>query len=38
MPFEAIGKYPNEKKIPSNYEDCSSVDNLYGSDVVICID
>ena len=38
MRIEAIGKYPNEQKFPSNYQVCSSDDYLYGSDVVICLD
>ena len=38
MKIEAIGKYPNEQKFPSNYQVCSSDDYLYGSDVVICLD
>ena len=38
MQIEAIGKYPNEQKFPSDYQVCSSDDYLYGSDVVICLD
>ena len=38
MRIEAIGKYLNEQKFPSDYPVCSSDDYLYGSDVVICLD
>ena len=38
MQIEAIGKYPNEQKFPSDYQVCSYDYYLYGSDAVICLD